>query len=97
MVRTGLALSTELWRKVSKSVSWAYRLNHSRCNALCFITGRNNDLLPPKSIWEIVRKEVNRQRRNRRTQQRLRDHTDRKIARREYMRVYMATRRSECR
>ena len=85
--------STELWAKITKEVSWAYRLHRSHAPTIGFVMGRGTGLLPTHGAWEMLRKEVNKQRRNARARAANLIATKERKRHREYMRTYMAKQR----
>ena len=80
--------------KVTKEVSWAYRLGRPNCTAISFVTGKGREVLPSKKIWDQLRKEVNKQRRAIRARKHYQQSTQARASRREYMRAYMRERRA---
>lgn len=88
-----VSTSTKLWAKVTKEVSWAYRLERKHAPTLGFVLGHGKGLLPSLITWEMLRKEVNRQRRNARNRAASLIATRARKKHREYMRVYMARKR----
>ena len=92
-----VASSTPVWLKLTKEVSWAYRLKRTHSPTLGFLMGSGKGLLPSASAWKMLRKEVNKQRRNIRAKKSILEKTQAAAAHRKYMRLYMAQRRREAR
>lgn len=87
--------STALWLKLTKEVSWAYRLKKTHAPTMGFVLGKGTGLLPSKPTWESLRKEVNKLRRNTRSRNAASVASEAAQKKREYMRLYMARKRRE--
>lgn len=93
MIAVFSSSSTELWAKITKEVAWAYRLHRKYAPTIGFVLGTGKGLLPSMDAWEMIRKEVNRHRRNARNRAASLVATKARKAHREYMRVYMSRKR----